>query len=306
MRAKAFAVAVPPLLDTLHEASQSIISTSKESLPHSVASHQDVHASESTMLKEPVHRLSITCFGRFEVKCAGKPIMLCPSRSGQGILRYLVAKAEHSATSDTLQSLCWPEDETEVAQRKLHNAVSALRRSLNESVPLEAGEEYIVCKNHVYSLIPTTFCTDVDAFLHYHQLGLRNTEERVASYEKACWLYKGSFLPEDRYADWSFLQREQFSRIYLTMCKVLSTHYLKVQQYEYAEQYAMAMLKEDRGDEVAHRHLMQTYAAQGCRSEVRQQYQLCERILREEFGVQPLPETQALFHTLMTNNTPSL
>lgn len=305
MRAKAFAVVVPPLLDTLHEASQPIISTSIQSLSHSVVSHQNFRSSESATRQEPVHRLSITCFGRFEVKHAGKPVTLCPSRSGQGILRYLVAKTEHSATSDTLQGLFWPEDGAEVAQRKLHNAVSALRRSLNENVPLEACEEYIVCKNHVYFLIPTTFCTDVDDFLHYHQLGLHNAEERIASYEKACRLYKGALLPEDMYADWSFLQREQLSRNYLTMCKALATHYLKVHQYEYAEQYAMAMLKEDRGDEDAHRRLMQTYAAQGCRSEVRQQYQRCERILREEFGVQPLPETQALFHTLMTNNTPS-
>jgi len=85
------------------------------------------------------------------------------------------------------------------------------------------------------------------------------------------------------------------------MCRALTEHYLKTSCYEEAAKWATAMLKENRCDEAAHRQLIQIYAAQGRRSEALQQYQRCERVLREELSVQPLPETQTLFQALLAN-----
>src|SRR6266487_5038197 len=107
--------------------------------------------------------LYITCFGRFEVRRLGRPVVLCSNRHGQTILRYLVAQSEHRATSDTLMTLLWPEDELEIAQPRLHTAICALRRSLNHSYTCEPGCGYIVCKNRTYSLSTAILVqTDVD------------------------------------------------------------------------------------------------------------------------------------------------
>src|SRR3989440_5344400 len=94
--------------------------------------------------------LYITCFGHFEVKRLGKPVVLCSNRYGQTILRFLVAQAEHCATSDTLMALLWPEDEPGVAQPRLHTTICALRRSLNHGYTCEPGCGYIVCKSGSY------------------------------------------------------------------------------------------------------------------------------------------------------------
>jgi DNA-binding SARP family transcriptional activator len=246
--------------------------------------------------------LYFTCFGRFEVRQLGKPIALCSSRSGRSILRYLVAQPGHCATIDTLMALLWPEDEPEIAQPKLHSAISVLRRSLNHGYSCDPGCGYIVCKNRVYHLNPSVVIrTDVDEFLQCYQAEERTSEERVALYEKACHLYTGPFLPEDVYADWSFLQREYLNQTYLAMCRVLADHYLKTQSYEAAAKWATTILKVNRCDEGAHQQLIQVYAAQGRRSEVLQQYQRCESILREELGVPPLPETTLVFQMAFTN-----
>jgi len=71
--------------------------------------------------------------------------------------------------------------------------------------------------------------------------------------------------------------------------------------YEYAMRWIGAILKENRCDEVAHQQLMRAYAAQGRRSEALRQYQLCARILVEELGVQPMPETISLFQAILNN-----
>ena len=269
-----------------------VADSSTEKLPH------PLHSSPRD--GDALPALCFTCFGRFEVRRVGRLIALCPSRSGQIILRYLVAQPGHSATIDSLMAMLWPEDEQEVAQPKLHIAISALRRSLNEGHISAPG--YIVCKNRSYYLNPeAAIKTDVDEFLQCYRAGRQTEEGRVALYEQACRLYTGPFLSEDLYADWSFLQREQLSRTYLTMCRALTEHYLKTSCYEEAEKWATAVLKENRCDEAAHRQLIQIYAVQGRRSEALQQYQRCERVLREELGVQPLPDTQTLFQALLTN-----
>ncbi|GAC1630003.1 MAG: hypothetical protein NVS4B11_29440 [Ktedonobacteraceae bacterium] len=274
------------------------------SLLHDREAPQPPHESSHESLLRPTHKalpdLSITCFGRFAVKRAGKPITLCPSRSGQRILRYLVAQEEHYATSDILQTLLRQEDEPEVAQRKLHIAVSALRRSLSDGISSASDANYILYKNKVYMLNPTVVIqTDVDEFLHYYKEGQQHCEEQVTLYEKACHLYTGPFLLDDIYADWSFLQRERLCQAYLAMCRVLAEHYLTLKQYEASAYWATTTLKENRCDETAHRQLIQIYAAQGYRNEALQQYQRCELILHEELGVKPLLETQRALQTVL-------
>lgn len=247
--------------------------------------------------------LYFTCFGRFEVRRLNQTIALCSNRNGQTILRYLIAQPGHRATVDNLMAILWPEDEPEVAQPKLHIAISALRRSLNHGYKCETGCGYIFCKNGAYHLNPeVAIQTDVDEFLQCYQVGRQISERRQALYERACCLYTGPFLSEDMYADWSFLQREQLSQAHLAMCRALAGYYLESKRYEDAAKWATTILKENRCDEAAHRYLIQIYAAQGRRSDALQQYQRCERALLDDLGVPPMPETTSLLETILTSN----
>jgi DNA-binding SARP family transcriptional activator len=145
--------------------------------------------------------------------------------------------------------------------------------------------------------------TDVDEFLRCYRAGIQASQEQAALYERACRLYTGPFLPEDIYADWSFLQRERLNQIYLTMCRTLTDYSLKTKHYEDAAHWATAILKVNRSDEAAHLQLIRVYAAQGLRSEAFQQYRRCECILREELGVTPLPETTREFQKVLTSES---
>jgi DNA-binding SARP family transcriptional activator len=245
--------------------------------------------------------LTITCFGRFEVKRLGQPVILCQNRNGQAILRYLIAQSDYRATSDSLMGILWPDNEPEVARHKVQVAVSALRRSLNNGYTNDPGGGYIICKNGVYQPNPaTSIKTDVDTFLLFYQAGRqRGGEERIAHFEKACHLYKGPFLAEDLYADWTFVRREQLSQKFLTMCHALAKHYLATGHYEAAVHWASAVIEENRCDEEAYRQLMQAYAACGHRSEAIQRFQRCEHILHYELGATPMPETINLFQSIL-------
>ncbi len=300
-------------LATLHNLLAALVADkNRKAQPHigtmaqSLKDLQHYQAQETSPDDQILPALYITCFGHFEVRRSGMPVTLCSNRSGQSILRFLVVKQEHCATSDMLQTLLWPEDQPEAALNKLHIAISALRRSLNHGYSCEPGCGYIVCQNRAYYLNPAVVVrTDVDEFLQHYRAGRQANEERMTLYEKACRFYTGPFLSEEMYADWTFLQREELSRIYLTMSRALVDYYMQHKHYEDAAKWTMAILKENRCDEAAHRQLMQISAAQGRRSEALQQYQRCKLVLREELGVEPLPETVLLFRTLLTNGPSS-
>jgi DNA-binding SARP family transcriptional activator len=165
------------------------------------------------------------------------------------------------------------------------------------------GGGYILCKNGVYQLNPAVWIrSDIDEFLAFYQAGRQyGGSAAIEQYEAACRLYTGPFLPEDLYADWPLIQREQLRQAYLTMCGALAGHYLEVGHFEDAVKWASAMLKENRCDEVAHRLLIRVYAAEGRRSEALRQYQHCERVVAEELGMPLMPETVNLFHTILSS-----
>ena len=49
---------------------------------------------------------------------------------------------------------------------------------------------------------------------------------------------------------------------------------------------------------------MRAYVALGRRSDALRQYQRCQRVLDEELGVLPVPETVNLFHTILNSEMP--
>jgi DNA-binding SARP family transcriptional activator len=241
-----------------HQMTQSSLSSLEAGTPLQTLASRD----ESS---ETLPALYITCFCRFQVMRLGQPLVLCPNRNGQAILRYLVAQPEHRASMDILMTLLWPEDEPAVAHHKLQVAVSALRSSLNHGYVKDAGGGYILCNNRVYELNPLVpLRSDVDEFLEYYEAGRQSSGNVMAAYyNRACELYTGPFLSEDLYADWSFLRRNHLTQVYLTMCTALADHCLETGRYDYAMRWSGAILKENRSDEVAHRHLMRAYAAPG-------------------------------------------
>jgi DNA-binding SARP family transcriptional activator len=218
------------------------------------------------------------------------------------MLRYLVVQPNHSATMDALMEAFWPDDEPDIAHHKLQVAASALRRSLNSDYNRDHGGGYLLSKRQTYQLNPAIpFHSDLDDFLKLYQAGRHTSgNTRADLYERACQLYKGPFLADDLYADWSSLQRGQLSSIYVTMCNALVEHYSGTHHYEDAMAWATATLKENHCDEAAHRHLMRAYLALGRRNEALLQYQLCQQTLFEELGVEPMPETVKLFHSLLS------
>ncbi|WP_052890450.1 AfsR/SARP family transcriptional regulator [Thermogemmatispora carboxidivorans] len=258
----------------------------------------------------PLPPLYITCFGRLTVRrlhAQGPLIQLCRNSKGQAILRYLLAQPQQQASIDMLMADLWPDEERETSRHKLQIAVSALRASLNRE-QIQSGGGYILYKEQTYLLNPAaSFITDVAEFRRLFATGRQASDSAVTArcYEQACKLYSGPFLTEDLYAEWSFLTREELARVYHQMCTWLAEYALQRSDAEAALTWASLLLKLDHYDEEAYRKMMRAHSLGGRRNEVLRCYRQCCQTLREELGLEPLPETQRLFEQLLGAGTPS-
>ncbi len=250
--------------------------------------------------------LYIRTLGEFVVHHGERSISLGSNKKGRAIFRYLVTRPERCALRDVLLGLFWPDEQPERAGHKLHIAISSLRGALNDALQdALADEECIIFDEGRYCLNPSiAVLLDADEFIARCQAGDRLArEERVAEamseYEAAVALYRGDFLPQDLYADWSLATRARLEEMYLTLLGHLGAFYLEKKQFLEAINCCRQILVRDSFREDAWRLLMRCYSRMGQRNRALREFQVCEEVLRRELGVSPMLETRSLYERIL-------
>ena len=106
-------------------------------------------------------------------------------------------------------------------------------------------------------------------------------------------LYQGDLLT-DLYDDWVISERERFRQLYLDLLLHLAQYWRSQGEYRRVIDLASRVSTQDPANEAAHQHLMFSHFAAHDRNAALKQYEACVRSLRDELGVDPSPETQAL------------
>jgi LuxR family transcriptional regulator, maltose regulon positive regulatory protein len=115
------------------------------------------------------------------------------------------------------------------------------------------------------------------------------------AYERAIELYRGDYLIEDLYEDWTMVERERLSNAYMDMLGRLAVYFMESGQYQESIRGCYRVLEKDRCHEDSYRLLMRCYARLGLRGRALDQYRICEKILGQEYGTSPSSETESLY-----------
>jgi len=246
-------------------------------------------------------------FGRFELLCDGEPVHLGRNGKALSILKYLVANRHRPVSQDHLMGWLWPESNLKKARWSLNSAVHGLRKLLGGCPSSTAGTTYVVLEEGHYRLGPwVRVATDVEEFDGLHAEGRRleregNQAEAAARYEAAVGLYRDDYLVEDLYEDWTMVERERLSNSYIGMLDRLAARYVELGRLGEGAGACYRALEKDRCHEESHRLLMRCYARMGQRGRALRQYGLCERVLSQEYGTAPSPETRSLYEELLAD-----
>ncbi len=254
------------------------------------------------------HSLRVRFFGHFEMLCDGEPIPLGRNGKALTILKYLLANRSRPVSQDHLMGWLWPESNLRKARWSLNSAVHGLRKLLGDC-PSLGSVNYVLLEERHYRLCPTVRATtDVDEFDRRYERGrryekARRMPEAVAEYEGAIGLYRGDYLVEDLYEDWTMVERERLANAYLDMLGRLAVHYIEAGQPQECIRACFRVLEKDRCHEDSHRLLMRCYVRLGLRGGALRQYRLCEKTISQEYGMPPSPETRALYRSLLRNES---
>lgn len=236
---------------------------------------------------QPTPALRFYLLGPLRIERGGQPIRL-PRRKVEALVAYLLLHPGPQ-TRDYLATLFWGDSSDAQARHSLRTALATVRKEI-------APDLLLADRDHV-QLNPDRPCwVDLWALLTL----AADVDRNRAALPAALALWQGELLA-DCYEEWLIPDREHY-RIRLI------TRFLQVIQslrarsdYAAAITVAHRLLTVDPANEQAHQHLMFCYMASGDRHAALRQYELCERTLRAELDVPPLPETTSLYRWIKQN-----
>ena len=216
------------------------------------------------------------------------------------LLAYLAVNdldhGRQNYSREALSALLWPDYE----QAK---AFSNLRRTLWE-VNQALGEGWLVAGRDAVSLDPEkSIDLDVARFqglLAQSRAG-QTPAQRISLLAEATQLYRNHFLTgfslKDAHGfnEWAYAKAEELRHGLAGALERLSEDYCAGGEAVKAIPYARRLVALDPINEASHRRLMEIYVQAGQHNAAIKQYQTCEQILRKELGLDPQPETRALY-----------
>lgn len=218
------------------------------------------------------------------------------------ILCFIASRHNHRATKDAIVETFWPDTRLEDIDKNFWPTISYIRRALNSGQ--EVKKNFIRYRESAYYFNPEfTYSLDTEEFERLIALAKErrregDSETFVAAARQAIELYRGEFLQEN-YDNWVEEPRAYYQSMYFATLKELADHHHRAEEFEQSIAYCKLILTRDPYREDVHRQLIDSYARVGNRAAVREQYENLKTLLREELGVDPLPETVAAYKRVM-------
>jgi DNA-binding SARP family transcriptional activator len=249
----------------------------------------------------PAPTLIVYTLGTLRVYRQGRLLDGWTSKKGQSIFKYLLLHRDTPAQKEILMDLFWPDTDPESARRNLHQAIYALRGTLNLK---ELDFQHIQFRDDHYRLNPNlNIWMDSEEFERHVKAGqrleaARKVEAAMAEYGVAEGLYQDDFLVEDLYESWCQSHRRYLQQTYIAIALRLAKHYLTNNEVPPAIALCRSILKKDPCQEEAHQLMMRSYLKQGQRYLAINQYQHCVQVLNDELGLAPSSQTQELYRQI--------
>ena len=237
----------------------------------------------------PPDILNVRCLGQFRLGGGDGWQQGPPLKKGREFLAYLVTHPRRVAAREKLIEAFWPGVDSDEGAHRVHLAASGARGALRALLP---RVEAIQSVPGGYLWNPrVSIASDIDTFLSCAKTGT------IASFESGVSIYRGDFLAGDR-GDWIEPLRIWYASRYLDMLFHLASDAAERADYAKALEYGLRIMESDPGHEAGARCVMYSFASIGRRSAALMHYEGLKSYLLRHVGVEPAPETTALWQRI--------
>jgi len=250
-------------------------------------------------------RLEVRCLGRFEVNSEWKQVERWQSVKAKSTFQYLMTRPREPIIKDVLMETLWPGCDPQSASNNLKAAIHGIRQTLSHLFDNRESFPYVHFLQGSYLMNPEVeLWVDVENF-EQHWIRGRHLErggdlpKAIKEYELAEALYRGDYLEDEPYEEWTLLRREALKDNYLTILGKLADHTLETIDYESCIIYCQKILSKDPCREDAYQRLMRCYSRLGQRNRALRWYEICRRTIQTELDTTPDHETTTLHDQLI-------
>ena len=225
-----------------------------------------------------------------------------PGRQGRLLFAYLVVAQGRPVPRDELAEALWEQALPATWDKALTVLVSKLRALLTDA-GLD-GARALTSAFGCYRLgLPEGSWIDIvaaaDAAREAERtLRVGDTPSAKEAASLAELLTRGQFLPGDNGA-WVEQKRRELADVRGHVLGTLAEACLRSGEAAEASRWAEQAIALEPFREAGYRHLMQAHAISGNRAESLRVYEQCRRLLAEELGAYPSPETESIYRQLL-------
>ena len=258
--------------------------------------------------------LNLKFLGTFHITFANGHEPAIETAKAKALFAYLATENDRPHLREQLAAMFWPEADQKAALQSLRQAIYGLRRQFKPLSANGAPEEspYLtITRQDVAFAFESEHWSDVELFTsilrstqqHTHRQ-LDSCPECIAQLENAVGLYRGAFLlgftlPDaNLFEEWRLARQEWFRMQATRALTSLASFHERRRDFAAAQHFLLRLLELEPWDEEAHRRLIRLYAFGNQRSAAIQQFENTRRMLAQELGVEPSPETLRLMQTI--------
>jgi serine protease AprX len=219
-----------------------------------------------------------------------------------GLMSFTGTSRHRRVEKETLIEAFWGDAELDAIEKNFHPTISHVRKALNSRQTLK--QNFLLYRDGSYQLNPElTYSIDTEEFSYFvaeAEKAFRDKEnDRLwENIEAAHRLYRGDFMA-GVYEDWAEELRGFFREQHARILKSMAKFAFREKSWTKALGFASEILREDPFREDIHALIMRVYAAQNKRSAAKEQYHKLQKLLKEELGVEPAPETRRVYQELL-------
>ncbi|HEY4000591.1 MAG TPA: response regulator [Candidatus Xenobia bacterium] len=242
--------------------------------------------------------MRLQCLGEFRVMVGTEavPESAWHGKKSKNLFSYLVLQQGRLVSQDVLLEVFWPDATEERGRHALHQAVHRLRKGLESVAP--GTSSYVVQQADTYGFdTKRPYLLDVETF--DKQFSRARSSRELEAWLEAERVYGGELLANAPYEDWCGELRDRCQQKYLEVLSALAAGYEAGGQLEAASDFARRLFGLDMSREESARLLMRLLWQAGRRDDALKVYAQCAKVLQEEVGVAPLPETRQLYEKIL-------
>ena len=257
-------------------------------------------ATSECYLEEWPYPVKIYTLGRFEILRDDEPLHFSGKEQKKPLelLKALIAFGGRDVPEERLTDSLWPDADGDQARKSFETTLGRLRRLLG-------GEDVITCRARQLTINPLHCWVDTLVMVSlFDKIPQAPNEQILPLCEKTVALYKGPFLPGDIGLQWAVTCRETLKNRLLRAIGTAGRHYEQAGEWEKGADCFSKGVETDTLAEEFYRRLMSCQRNLGNYADAVKTYNRCRSLLQAELGIQPSPETTAVYTSIIQKQKP--